>query len=108
MYIEPFDDWHLHLEDYNISRLNFTWNCSKYELDEDGKFTTLFIDLVFNAPSDISPSIEQDYIFVNLTRAVEALYIQTLDGIQLRQEDYIMRKKVRLQMERSTASEDFI
>ena len=58
MYVEPADDWHKDVEDFDISRLNFTWNCSRYEQDAFGSFTTLYIDLNFSSPSDISPLAE--------------------------------------------------
>jgi hypothetical protein len=55
MYVEPFDDWHKLEENFDITRLNFTWNCSRYERDKYGQYTTLYIDLVFNSPNDVSP-----------------------------------------------------
>ena len=70
MYVEPADDWHKDVEDFNLTKLNFTWNCSRYELDKFNGQSTLYIDLLFISPSDISPLAEQDSVFVNLTRAV--------------------------------------
>lgn len=84
-----------------MKRLNFTWNCTRFEKDETGPWTTLYVDLKFNSPTDISPFAEQDSIFVNLTRAVNYDYVNNLDGVRLRKQDYIMRKKIRLQMEQS-------
>ena len=105
MYIEPADDWHTTVEGFELERLNFTWNCTRYERDKKGSFTTLYVDLKFHHPADISPFAEQDSVFVNLTKAVELQYIQSINGVALRKEDYIMRQKVRLQMEKSESTE---
>ena len=49
MYLNPANDWHLSKKDYNLSRLNFTWNCTSYEKK------TMKFDLIFNNPIEISP-----------------------------------------------------
>ena len=69
MWIIPFEDWHLGIEYYNISKLNFTWNCSGFANK------TLNFKLNFNNPQEISPEINQDKLFINFTNAAKLGYL---------------------------------
>ena len=59
----------------------------------------LAFSLNFNNPLEISPKFEQDKIFINLTKAVEVGYIQSWQGKGLRNEDFILIKSIRKQLE---------
>ena len=43
MYVEPAGDWHLDEEGFELTRLNFTWNATRFEKDIRGPYTTLYI-----------------------------------------------------------------
>ena len=58
MYLLPEADWHKESEGFDLNRLNFTWNCTRYEKDVRGSETTLYFNLKFNSPTDISPFAE--------------------------------------------------
>ena len=49
MWVVPFENRHLEVENFNLSMLNFTWNCSSFV------GTTMIIDIVFNNVLQISP-----------------------------------------------------
>lgn len=49
MYIQPFEDWHLYEDGFNISLFNFTWKVISLEDD------LMEIQLNFNHPNAISP-----------------------------------------------------
>ena len=78
MYIIPNQDWHVEYESFNMSKLNFTWNCIGF------KNKMLIFSLKFNNPLEISPKSVQDKILINLSKAVELGYIKSYEGKDLR------------------------
>ena len=52
MWLIPFENWHLQKENFDISKLNFTWNCTSFEKK------TLKFKLAFNNPLEISPLLD--------------------------------------------------
>ena len=77
LYIQPNNDWHKRQSNYNISKLNFTWNCTYF------KRKTMLVDLTFNNPTEISPNVEQDMIIIDLRKAVKQGYFQSIEGKDL-------------------------
>ena len=49
MYIEPYTNWHIGVDDFNMTKLNFTWNVTYYH----GR--KLYIQCNFTSPPTISP-----------------------------------------------------
>ena len=102
MFIEPENNWHLEEEEFDIKRLNFTFNCTRfYNSTLYGLQSIMVFQLYFDSPEFISPFAEQDRVFVNLTNAVKAGYLKTYLGVDLRESDFELRKKIRLQMKKN-------
>lgn len=53
-YIQPFDDWHLDMSNFDMKTLNFTWKAVSYANN------TLDLKLDFNDPLAISPNFQFD------------------------------------------------
>ena len=54
LHIEPFDNWADFDPNFNITKLNFTWAATAFDVD------LLTIDIDFNDPIAISPKAKQD------------------------------------------------
>jgi hypothetical protein len=63
MYVIPIDARHLEDLNFNISKLNFTWEPVSFKKD------VLEIQLYFECPTCISPNLQQDRIVVDLRNA---------------------------------------
>ena len=57
VYVQP-QDKREHDENFNISKLNLTWVIDSY------KNETMTINLTFNFPFEISPSIQEDQLVI--------------------------------------------
>ena len=57
VYVQPLDERE-HDNDFNISKLNLTWVIDSY------KNETMTINLTFNFPFEISPSIIEDQLVI--------------------------------------------
>ena len=61
MYILPNNDWPSKYVDFNMSRLNFTWEVTKFAPEGKDK-SIMLVSLDFNSPGSISPDTVQDKI----------------------------------------------
>ena len=102
MYVLPFENWHLERDDFNMSSLNFTWNCTSFS----GR--TLRFKLKFNDAAEISPLLNQDVLYINLTMANELGLLSSVEGMPLRKVDTEMLGKIRRQMEDTTWNSNFV
>ena len=60
MYINPSMDIHLDEDDFNMSKINFTWKAKSFEKNK------LVFQLTFNNASYISPNAAQDKLVIHL------------------------------------------
>ena len=91
MYLEPEANWHGGDDDFEMQKINLTYNCTGFKDDK-----TLQFRLHFSSPPDVSPMTEQDTLVVDLTQAVKHGYMASNKGVDIRREDHVLRRKVRL------------
>ena len=92
MHLLPHDNWQNEIKDFNMSNLNFTWNVTSFRKN------VLKVQLNFNSPINISPQLEQDRLFINITNAMYEGHFKSLDGRQLSKDKLVFIQKVRPQM----------
>ena len=89
IWVIPYENWHLKIENYDIKNLNLTWNCT------DFKNKTLKMKIEFFKPEEISPNIMQDKIFINFTKAVKLGYFESTNNQSLRKQDHQMTSNLK-------------
>ena len=90
MYIEPYNNWTEGIDDFNMSKLNFTWNVTSYE----GR--KLFIKCNFFSPPTISPRRVFDNLVFHIKEKRE--FFRSLnEGVNIHDDFTTQKHKVKRQ-----------
>ena len=101
IYLQAEDNWFEINENFNMSRLNFTWNVTSYIKD------IMIITLKFNNPLSISPMIQKDKIVFHILD-MQFFFISETLLEDLGQDYRTLRYPVKRQMIPSEASAQFL
>lgn len=87
MYVEPYNKWDLDIEDFNMTKLNFTWNVTSYH----GR--KLWIKINWFSPPTISPKSTYDNLVFHIKDKRE-FYRSLNEGVNIHNNYTTLRHKV--------------
>jgi len=103
MYISPFDNWVSERNNYNLTKLNFTWEATSFVGN------ILEVQLDFHSPSSISPLLSQDTMIVDMSTAIKLNYFKSIDGRTItHQKHHFLKNRIRTQMKNDNFSKDYL